>query len=122
MKTPSNLPSYQKHYSESSLWDKIASAGKKAGAAIIYKALQLYYAATDPKTSWDKKAIIYGALGYLILPIDLIPDFLPFGYADDAAALAAACEACSASITPSVITRAKNKMSKWFSQSEISKL
>ena len=123
MRAPSNLPSYQKHYSESGLWEKIASVGKKAGASLIYKALQLYYAAIDPATSWEKKAIIYGALGYLILPTDLVPDFIPFvGYGDDAAALAAALEAASKSVTPTVQSNAKSRMGSWFSASEISKL
>ncbi|MBD5239631.1 MAG: DUF1232 domain-containing protein [Bacteroidales bacterium] len=123
MKAPSNIPSYQKHYSEAGLWDKIASAGKKAGVSLIYKALQLYYAATDSNTSWEKKAIIYGALGYLILPADLIPDFIPVvGFTDDAATLTAAYEASSSSITPAVERNAKNRLSSWFSSSEISKL
>lgn len=123
MRSPTNLPSYQKHYSESGLWDKIASCGKKAGSSLIYKALQLYYAATDPATTWENKAIIWGALGYLILPTDLVPDFIPFvGYGDDAAAIAAAVEAASKSITPTVQCKAKNRMSSWFSASEISKL
>ncbi len=123
MKTPSNIPSFGKHYSESGLWGKIASAGKKAGISVIYKALQLYYAATDSHTPWEKKALIYGALGYFILPIDLIPDVLgAMGYTDDAAVLTAAYDACASNITPTVNYNAKNKISNWFSSSDISKL
>ncbi|MBD5282706.1 MAG: DUF1232 domain-containing protein [Bacteroides sp.] len=123
MKNPDNLESYKEYYSESGLWDKIASISKKAGVSLIYKALQLYYAATDPVTPWHQKAIIYGALGYLISPVDLIPDSIPIaGLIDDGKALQMAYETCSKHITPAVERNAKNRLSSWFSSSEISKL
>ena len=37
-------PKYAKEFSEEGFWDKIGSVLKKAGAEVIYKALQLYYA------------------------------------------------------------------------------
>lgn len=41
--------------------------------------------ATDPAVPRATRWWLYGLLVYLILPIDLIPDFLPgIGYADDA--------------------------------------
>ncbi|MGN7800414.1 YkvA family protein [Leifsonia sp. 22587] len=41
--------------------------------------------ATDPSVPRGTRWWLYGLLAYLILPIDLIPDFLPgIGYADDA--------------------------------------
>ena len=53
--------------------------------------LAAYYCAIDPKTPLQARAILYGALAYFILPIDIIPDFIAgFGYTDDAAILAAA--------------------------------
>ncbi|MBD5342080.1 MAG: DUF1232 domain-containing protein [Bacteroides sp.] len=116
------IESYQKYYSESNLWQKIASAGKKAGIKLVYEALQLYYAAVDPQTPFDKKLLIWGTLGYLILPTDLIWDFLPGGFVDDGAALAAAYKASSSCITPVVERNAKTRLSSWFSSSEISKL
>jgi uncharacterized membrane protein YkvA (DUF1232 family) len=53
--------------------------------------LAAYYCAIDPATPLQAKAILYGALAYFVLPVDLIPDFIvSFGYTDDAAVLAAA--------------------------------
>ncbi len=38
----------------------------------------------DPQVSFFKKAVILGALGYLVLPVDLLPDpVLGFGFIDD---------------------------------------
>ncbi len=42
----------------------------------------------DPNTPWGKKAIIIGALVYLISPIDAVPDPIPFfGLLDDVAVI-----------------------------------
>ena len=59
-------------------------------------------------------APIYGALGYLILPIDLLPDFLPGGYTDDVAGLAIAIFKIARNITPEVRAKAQAKVNEWF--------
>jgi uncharacterized membrane protein YkvA (DUF1232 family) len=44
--------------------------------------------ARDRRISWPRRAILFGVLGYLALPIDLVPDFLPgIGQLDDAVVL-----------------------------------
>jgi uncharacterized membrane protein YkvA (DUF1232 family) len=51
------------------------------------EAVAMYFCAIDPKTPTSAKFIAFGALAYLVLPFDLIPDFiLVLGYTDDAAA------------------------------------
>ena len=43
----------------------------------------------NPETPAPLKALIVGAIGYIVLPIDLIPDMVPLvGYADDLASAA----------------------------------
>mgnify|MGYP003508487535 CR=1 FL=1 len=57
----------------------------------------------ESSTPLDTKALIIGALGYLILPVDLIPDFIPVaGYADDLEALLAVVKMCKEHITPEI--------------------
>jgi uncharacterized membrane protein YkvA (DUF1232 family) len=53
--------------------------------------LAAYYCAVDPATPLRAKAVLYGALAYFVLPVDLIPDWIAgLGFTDDAAVLAAA--------------------------------
>lgn len=122
-KTPQNIEQYQEHYSESGLFSKIGKVCKKAGIKVIYYVLLLYYVLMDENTPWEQKGIIIGALGYFILPIDLIPDFIPVaGYADDIAALTACIKAVMDSITPSVKQKAVQKLTDWFVDVEYSKV
>ena len=75
---------YDKHYSDSSFWDKIKSFAAKAGYKLIYNALLLYYAMQSPTIPAKDKAIIVAVLGYFILPTDLIPDLIAaLGFTDD---------------------------------------
>ena len=70
-------------------WDKLR---KTLGRVpFIEDALAAYYCATDGKTPLYVKAVLMGALAYFIVPIDVIPDFIPgLGFTDDAAILATA--------------------------------
>jgi uncharacterized membrane protein YkvA (DUF1232 family) len=44
--------------------------------------------ARDPRIPRARRAVLFGVLGYLALPIDLVPDFLPgIGQLDDAVLL-----------------------------------
>ncbi len=49
----------------------------------------LISALDNPATPTHMKALIIGAIGYIILPLDLIPDLTPvIGYSDDLASAA----------------------------------
>jgi len=46
--------------------------------------LALYVASRDPRVPWYSKALALSVVGYLLSPIDLIPDFIPvLGMVDD---------------------------------------
>lgn len=114
VREPDHVERYREHYSESSFWDKVKDVAKKAGVKVIYAALCLYYMLQDPSVPLKDKALIAGALGYFILPVDLLPDPLPGGYTDDLAALLAAYKAVMAHMTPEVREKARGKLSEWF--------
>ena len=41
--------------------------------------------ARDPRVPWRRKVLLFGLVGYLALPFDLVPDFIPVaGQLDDA--------------------------------------
>ena len=106
---------YAKHYDENELWEKLRKFGRKAGIKVTYAALLLYYVLKNPATSSKDRAKIIGALGYFILPIDLIPDFIPIaGYTDDLAALTWGVYCVIKSITPEVKANAAAKLHEWF--------
>ena len=95
----SELSDYGDNYSDSGFWNKVKKLGKK----VLKPALLLYYVMKEPSTPFDTKGLIIGALGYLILPIDLIPDFIPVaGYTDDLTALLAVVKMCKEHITPEI--------------------
>lgn len=109
------LKGYDDNYSETGFWDKVAEVALKAGEKVIYFALLLYYTATADTTPTSQKVMIWSALGYFILPVDLIPDLLPVvGFTDDLAALVACYKTVMANITPAIQQQAKDKMEEWF--------
>ena len=115
MNPPKDIEKYGVHYDETSLFNKIKTAARKAGIKVVWCALVLYYAVTASGLTSRERALILGALGYFILPMDLIPDFMPFlGYADDYAALAYVFYKVAKSITPEVKQRANEKLRDWF--------
>ena len=104
---------YGSNYSESGFWSKLRNSAGKAGREIVKNALILFYAI--PNASPSEKAIIIGALGYFILPFDLIPDLIPVaGYTDDAAALMYALKTAKNAATPQVIAKAERTVEEWF--------
>ena len=61
------------------------------------------------------RLIILGALGYFILPIDLIPDFIPLiGLGDDTAVLIAALGRLYGVVDENIKAQAHKKMRDWF--------
>ena len=113
--TPKNIEKYAKRYDEQDLISKITRVARKAGIKVIYLALLLYYVLKSPQVKTADKGKIWGALGYFILPIDLIPDFIPVaGYTDDLAALLWAFYAVAKNVTPEIEAQAKKKLRDWF--------
>lgn len=105
-----NLKMYETHFSESELWNKIAKIGKSIGAAIIYPVLLLFNLLKSSETDLKEKTMIIGALGYFILPLDLIPDAIPTaGFTDDLAALGAIISALASCITIELQNESKQK-------------
>lgn len=118
-----NTSEYTKFYSDRGFWHKVKSVAKAAGAKVIYVALILYYELKDPAISANEKCVLFAALGYLIFPVDLIPDAIPVvGFTDDLAALMAAYRFVCNSLSPEVISKARTKLAEWFDNVDVSEL
>lgn len=86
-------------YSGPALWRSLKKVARVAGRKTLTTALILFYCLKDHDTPAWAKGVIVGALGYLILPLDLMPDILPgVGYGDDWGAIVAALATVAAYI------------------------
>ncbi len=107
-------PKYASHYSDASFWRKVRGVLKTAGREVLEKALWLYFAMQRPETPMWAKATIAAALGYFILPFDLVPDVVPLlGYTDDASVLAGALVTVAAYVDGGVKEAAATKLRDW---------
>lgn len=114
---------YANKFSQSEFVEKISRIAKRAGAKLVYAALILFYTLQSDKVSAKNKALIIGALGYMISPLDVVPDAIPIvGLSDDLAVLLYVLKTVWTDIDPSIQERAKEKLSKWFDEDEISEI
>ena len=115
-----DLSKYKEKFTENGFIEKIHRIAKRAGAKLVYAALILYYSVESDKVSIKDKAIIIGALGYLIAPLDLVPDAIPLaGLGDDLGALIYVLQKIWGNIDDDVKQKAKDKLSQWFDEDEM---
>ena len=114
--------SYSNKFTNSGFLEKISKIAKRAGAKLVYVALVLYHTLQNDKVSIKDKAIIVGALGYLISPLDVIPDAIPIiGLGDDLAVLLYVLNKIG-HVSDEIKEKAKSKLSKWFDDDELDEL
>ena len=111
---------YKDKFNQSAFMEKISRIAKRAGAKLVYAALILYYTLINDKVSVKDKAIIIGALGYLISPLDVVPDAIPIaGLADDLTVLIYVIHKIWGDISEEVKQNAPETLGKWFDEDEI---
>lgn len=89
--TGEDLKEYTGQYSEAKFLEKIYRFAQAIGKELLLQALLLKMVLEKEDVPVNMKLAIIGALGYLICPVDVIPNFIPVaGFTDDAAAIAAA--------------------------------
>ena len=87
---------------EAQLFGEFLALIRRVGRSVPFgeDILAAYFCARDPSTNPRVKGILLAAIAYFVLPIDIIPDVLPFlGFTDDAAVIAAAIAAVRPWIT-----------------------
>jgi len=114
---------YGSKFSQTDFVEKIARIAKRAGAKLVYAALILYYTLQSDKISKTNKAMIIGALGYMISPLDVVPDAIPIaGLSDDLAVLLFVLKKVWTDIDPDIQIKAKERLTKWFDEDEIGEI
>ena len=115
--------SYSGKFTQGEFLEKIARIAKRAGAKLVYVALVLYYTMQSDKVSVKEKAIIIGALGYLISPLDAVPDAIPIaGLGDDLGVLAFVLTKVWGGVSDEIKQRAMSRLSSWFDADEIGEI
>ena len=106
---------YTNYFTDSKFWEKMKEVAKKVGLKVTSYALILYYVLEKDDVPLKDKIIITGALGYFILPIDLIPDFIPLaGYTDDVAGMLFAIKKCMNYVDDEIREQVSAKLVSWF--------
>ena len=121
--TEKELQKYEQHYNDSSFLDKVTKYGKLIGINALYKAVQLWFVLQKPDVPASTKAVIMGALGYLIAPLDFLPDVMPvLGYTDDFVAITLALIKVQGYIDEEVERKSKNLLATIFGEEAVSML
>ncbi len=111
---------YKDRFTKNGFVEKISRIARRAGSKLVYAALLLYYTLESDKISLKDKAIIIGALGYLISPLDVIPDAIPIaGLGDDLAVLIYVLNKVWENVNEDVKAKSREKLLQWFDEEEI---
>lgn len=88
---------------------------RRAGRTLARPAIECLELLLDANTPPQVRITMLAALTYLLVPVDLIPDFIPAaGFSDDLVALTALLGLCSTHISEEIRIRAQRKLDRWF--------
>ena len=98
------------------LMDKLRPWALKAGRAATRPLLQFYYVMDDENTSTLDRVLIYAAIVYTILPMDLIPSVIYkfLGIMDDGVAMLFVYKKIKDKITPEINAKVEDTLNEWF--------
>lgn len=98
------------------LQEKLMPYAKKYGRVAAKPVLELYYVLREDSTPAKDKAVIALALGYLLLPSDILPlrKFGIFGLLDDTLSVSVVYKKMQKNITPVVSFKVEMTLDKWF--------
>ena len=98
------------------LFQKIRPYAIKVGRAAATPILQFWYVLQDDNTSTKDRVLIYAAIIYTILPMDLIPKsvYKLLGVLDDGAAILFVYRKIKDKITSEIMMKVKDTLNEWF--------
>lgn len=106
---------YKKAFNTTELFERMPKYIKALGLKTIYTVLLLFYAYKRSETPTWAKNIIIGALGYLLAPIDAIPDITPvIGLTDDIGVLSFGLVTIACYINKEIREKARTQLTSWF--------
>ena len=98
------------------LMDKLRPWALKAGRVATRPLLQFYYVMDDENTSTLDRVLIYAAIIYTILPMDLLPSVIYkfLGILDDGVAMLFVYKKIKDKITPEINAKVEDTLNEWF--------
>ena len=98
------------------LMDKLRPWALKVGRAATRPLLQFYYVMDDENTSTHDRVLIYAAIIYTILPMDLLPSVIYkfLGILDDGVAMLYVYKKIKDKITPEINAKVEDTLNEWF--------
>lgn len=98
------------------LWEKLRPWALKAGRVAARPLLQFYYVMEDENTSTLDRVLIYAAIVYTILPLDLVPRavYKLLGALDDGVAMLYVYKKIKSKITPAINLKVEETLMEWF--------
>ena len=109
------LQKYAKYYDEDKFLKKLKKLAVRLGEEMVVRVLMLYFVLVSGKVPLKIRLLIIAAFGYLIMPSDLVSDFIPaMGFADDVAFLAYTYDQTVKYMDKNVRKKAEEKLQSWF--------
>lgn len=98
------------------IWNAIQKNATKVGIEVTRTMLELYFVLKSPNTTMINKTLIVAALGYQLLPEDVLPrnKYGLLGFIDNGVTLAFAYNRVKSSVTPEIETQVNNILTSWF--------
>jgi len=108
---------YSKYFSESKLLRKLHRSAEKLGIKLLFYVFILYFLISDKDIPLKTRLVFMAALGYFILPMDLISDLIPgLGFTDDLTFILYAVGTGSEYITAEIKEKAKARINNIFNR------
>lgn len=100
------------------IWAAIRNSASKLGIESTRIMLELFYVLKNPETSVIDKTLIVTALGYQLLPEDVLPrdKYGILGFLDNFVTIGFAYSKVKSSITPQIETQVNNILGQWFGE------
>jgi uncharacterized membrane protein YkvA (DUF1232 family) len=90
---------------------------RRAGRLVARPALECLEILLDADTPTPVRLTVLAALTYLLVPLDLVPDFIPAaGFSDDLVAITTLLTLCGRHRSEAIRERARRRLDRWFPQ------
>ena len=98
------------------LLDKLRPWALKAGRVATRPLLQFYYVMEDEQTSTLERVLIYAAIVYILVPLDLLPSVIHkfLGILDDGVVMLFVFKKIKDKITPEINAKVERTLNDWF--------